>query len=401
MMPAQLTTASFATYPSQAHSFALQYLDVLQKLPLPLATTMLREIVFYDWQFPAERRNLESQFVWLRARSDAERQEILHGFAQLSLPAEITSQDWVTRPQQFSQVMAAYLWSTHQIDAFHVAASNYALAWRAAVSDPAPALPQLCIVVLGSGVKAANYSLFRKLRPHGVFYSQVDPMGGMQSIRDVISQRAAKLPARYEHWHIDGGNAEDWNVPGLTRMSWQELEPLRKAILQRMQTVVVSPDGGPEKLKSFLADTTLDEVGATPGKDEVLSRFAVSILTGGSGTQIYSTTFAQWTAREVLRRAQPSTLLVRFAPRQEQVSIDELLDHAASHNSLDSEGSLVDADMGTFYTWINQQRLTGATQTSFVAWSQEHNQAMAIGPGLPRGTVAANSITVTQLLERS
>ena len=42
-------------------------------------------------------------------------------------------------------------------------------------------------------------------------------------------------------------------------------------------------------------------------KDEVLERFKVSLLTEGSGTQIFSTSFAQWAAREALRRAQPLT----------------------------------------------------------------------------------------------
>jgi len=51
------------------------------------------------------------------------------------------------------------------------------------------------------------------------------------------------------------------------------------------------------------------------GGDAVLNRFQLSVLTEGSGTQIYSTTFVQWAARELLRRAQPLTLLARFAPR--------------------------------------------------------------------------------------
>jgi hypothetical protein len=48
--------------------------------------------------------------------------------------------------------------------------------------------------------------------------------------------------------------------------------------------------------------------------DAVLSRFQVSVLTEGSGTQVFSTTFVQWAAREAFRRAQPLTLLLRFAP---------------------------------------------------------------------------------------
>ena len=57
----------------------------------------------------------------------------------------------------------------------------------------------------------------------------------------------------------------------------------------------------------------------------MLNHFQLKLLTEGSGTQIFSTTFAQWTAREALRRAQPLTMLVRFAPRQRQRPMNELL----------------------------------------------------------------------------
>src|SRR5437762_14205945 len=80
-------------------------------------------------------------------------------------------------------------------------------------------------------------------------------------------------------------------------------------------------------------------------KDEVLERFEISMLTEGSGTQIFSTTFAQWTAREALRRAQPLTLLVRFAPRQRQKPMNEMLSAGHEVAELDPLGSLIDADI--------------------------------------------------------
>src|SRR5579872_2720307 len=93
--------------------------------------------------------------------------------------------------------------------------------------------------------------------------------------------------------------------------------------------------------------------------DEVLERFELKLLTEGSGTQIFSTVFAQWATREALRRAEPLTLLVRFAPRQRQRPMNELLSNAGATPELDPEGSLIDADMGAYYHWINQQRLQG------------------------------------------
>src|SRR6266496_1827858 len=118
--------------------------------------------------------------------------------------------------------------------------------------------------------------------------------------------------------------------------------------------------------------------------DEILQRFQLKLLAEGSGTQLFSTTFAQWTAREVLRRAQPLTLLVRFAPRQRQRPMNELLSGTGSNVEVDPTGSLVDADMAAYYQWINQRRLPGSEQSSFLVWFEGHSQALAIAPSLPR-----------------
>ena len=78
----------------------------------------------------------------------------------------------------------------------------------------------------------------------------------------------------------------------------------------------------------------------------MLNRFQVSVLTEGSGTQFFSPTFVQWAARELLRRAQPLTLLARFAPRQTGRSMNEMLADTQTRAVLDPLGSLIDADMG-------------------------------------------------------
>ena len=132
--------------------------------------------------------------------------------------------------------------------------------------------------------------------------------------------------------------------------------------------------------------------------DAVLDHFEISLLTEGSGTQIFSTTFAQWTAREALRRAQPLTLLVRFAPRQKQRPMNELLSGIDVNPEPDFLGSLIDADMGAYYQWVNQQRLPGFEQSSFLAWFEGHSQAIAIGPSLPRGATSNSSMSLSEVL---
>jgi hypothetical protein len=65
----------------------------------------------------------------------------------------------------------------------------------------------------------------------------------------------------------------------------------------------------------------------------------------------------------------------------------------------DAEGSLVDADMGAYYTWINQNRLPDADQARFLAWFEGHGTAIAIGPAAPKGTVSDTPIDLAKVME--
>lgn len=53
---------------------------------------------------------------------------------------------------------------------------------------------------------------------------------------------------------------------------------------------------------------------------------------------------------------------------------------------------------GAYYTWINLHRLTGTESATFMVWSEPDRQAVATGPGLPRGVEAPNPVTLERLL---
>jgi hypothetical protein len=78
--------------------------------------------------------------------------------------------------------------------------------------------------------------------------------------------------------------------------------------------------------------------------------------------------------------------------------MNELLSGSQGSPALDFTGSLIDGDMGAYYHWINQQRLPGSEQSSFLVWFEGHNQALAIGPSLPRGATSNSVIDVGELL---
>ena len=54
--------------------------------------------------------------------------------------------------------------------------------------------------------------------------------------------------------------------------------------------------------------------------------------------------------------------------------------------------------MGAYYNWLNQQRLSGADQSSFLVWFEGHDKAIAIGPAMPRGTESSSPTDLKQLL---
>ena len=78
--------------------------------------------------------------------------------------------------------------------------------------------------------------------------------------------------------------------------------------------------------------------------------------------------------------------------------MNELLSNASSKTELDFVRSLIDADMGSYYHWINQQRLPGFEQSSFLVWLEGQNQAIAIAPSLPRGAESNSEIDVAKLI---
>jgi hypothetical protein len=405
MLPVDLKPEQFAGYPPEARKLVTEYLAALRRLPLSFLASLLREVVDYDFKFPAERRALEKELANLSSLSAEQAKDWFLGFAQIRLSPQLEQFDWVNAPAQFVEQLSSHLWTTHQLDAFRIAATTYAERLRAAVPPVAPAIPRLGITVIGHGVDAHEEVLFRKLRPHGAYFSHVQPENGLQLLLDAVAKRAKAHPAAHAHWYIDGGQAAECDA-AVTCVSYGALEPARASLSSKMRAEIERPGMGPETLRTVLAQLRPADLGfagaadASTGKsgNAVLDRFQVKLLTEGSGTQVFSTTFAQWAAREALRRAQPLTLLVRFAPRQRQKPMNEMLSGNGGPAELDPVGSLVDADLGAYYNWLNQQRLPGAEQSSFLVWFENHGEAVAIGPSMPRGTESTTVVDLQGML---
>lgn len=397
MLPAELTADDFDGYPPEARKLAVGSLTVFRRLPLTFLPSLLGEVIEYDFKFPSERTTIEKELANLNSLSPQEISDWFSAFEQIRLSPPLESMDWVTNPAQFVEQLSAYLWSSQQLDAFRSAAIAYGDRLRKTIPPESSSAPRLGIAVIGKDVDHYEKPIFQKLRSYGTYFNQIKPENGLDTLLNAVTTRAKNFPVAYGHWYVDGGQAAAPH-PAVTCISYASLEAARVALSARIRNEIEKPGMGPEKLRSLLARMRPEDLGFSKEGDPILNRFQVRILTEGSGTQVFSTTFAQWTAREVLRRAQPITLLVRFAPRQRQKPMNELLSENPTNADIDPIGSLVDGDMGAYYNWINQRHLTGAEQSSFLAWFENHSQAVAIGPSMPRGTASTESATLANLL---
>ncbi len=402
MLPSELTLTDFNSFPREARATASAHLSLLQSLPLALAPFVLRELAGLDWKLPAERRTVEAQLRTLDNASSAERARLLAGFRSIDLGegrGSPANHDWLHDPSGFIESLTAWLWSSHQTDRFREVADGFAQACAAA-NPAAPTPDRLGLIVIGQGAPRSATPLFRRLRPFGIHVTNLDPSGGLPILFQAALSRAASSPsASFAHWSIDG--AHSLAAPpasGLAQVGYADLEPAREQLLARTTHAIASGTMGPESLRSLLAHLKPSEIGLSedPGRS-ALSYFQLSLLTEGSGTQIFATTFVQWAARECIRRAEPQTLLLRFTPRQEAQSMDAMLGGSPATGP-DPAGSLVDADEAAWLTFLNLRRLP-ASALRFLVWHEDQREAVVVGPGLPAGTSSATPMDMHAVLK--
>ncbi|MEP6715266.1 MAG: hypothetical protein ABJC09_06810 [Terriglobia bacterium] len=393
MTPADLDTSSFSRYPPQAAAWCARRIGLLKRLPLAVAPSIFEQAIAFDWKFPAEKVRLTGQISALAALAPAAFDRVVAPLEAITLPEALAKSDWVNHPAVFVETLTAHLWSTGQIDRYREAARTLL---DSAPVEAEPVRKRTVIFLAGAALTAPSYPLFERLRASGLHAVDVAHDAEQTWALELLAKNASATEDRYANWYLDGG--EPWPLPPaagpIITLSYAHLDPVRKAVLYRMNRATRAGDG-PELLHRQLVAMQPEECGAqTLTPDPVLQHFMVDLFTQGSGTQIYSTTFVQWAAREILRRASPQTLVVRVAPRVRQRGLNELIATPGLNPDLDAAGSLVDADMAAYYTWLELQKLPGAADCIFLAWFQGRGEAFLTGPSIPRNVTASSRMTI-------
>lgn len=393
-MALALSLQSFASYPPQGREVALAHLDALRQMPVALLPVFLVDLKNYDWKFPLEQQEIVRRMDFAQANPAA-----LAGFRGIAVSSSLENSSLVSDPEQFLARMTAYLWASLQMDAYRQAADRFVRLFEDAAPSSHGSLPRLVMLCIGRDAAPPQTPLFQKLRRFGQLRTNVTTSGGADALLAALAERAADDSAAYNHWYIDGGSSLPGALPAaVTQFSYPAVAPINREILDRMMACIQA-GSGPEVLHAELADPALHLSHSNAvTSDPRLRHFALSVLTEGSGTQIFSTTFVQWTVREVLRRAQPATLLARFAPRQRQKPFNAMVAAAARTTDLDPDGSLIDADMAAYYAYLEMMRLPGADRAAFLVWFEDHSLAFVAGPGVAAGTIDATPAPMSRLL---
>jgi hypothetical protein len=398
MTPDQLSPAAFAGLPPKARAFANDHLALLRRLPLVLCPSFLQQIQELDTSFPAETASLRWQSDALQALSQSQFDSLIGPLKAISLSSSLTRANWVGRPAAFVTELTAYLWSSGQMTQFRNATASLFASVPPQVDDT----HRLVVVILGQGAQVDSKSVLRKLRKQGVFLTAVQNAKAPTEIRELLLKHAAGPAGDYAAWYIDGGQVDQEiarDLIGIQLVTYPGLATVRDRVLNRMQVDIASPGSGPEHLRDQLAVLTQSDSHATDlTSDAVLQRFYTELFTQSSGPQIFSTSFVQWTGRELARRAKPSTLLLRYAPRQRHRGLNELLP-GTEVAPVDVQGSLRDAEMGAFYNWIEMKRVTAPDKLTFVVWVEGYPLAVVLGPGSPAGSICTTPMTLSKAVE--
>ncbi|MEO8595288.1 MAG: hypothetical protein ABI759_18345 [Candidatus Solibacter sp.] len=397
MTPGALDQSNFGRYPALGRQFAINHVNLLRRLPLAVLPSILEQVITLDWKFPRERDQLEVLLMALQKLDPEAFQKLAAPFSKIDLPAKLTAFDWVNQPAQFVQLLTPLLWSSGQIDRYRDAATQLFAPMSTASTGPAE-YSRVVLFVAAGALTAPRYPLFSKLRPHGLHFTNVEPEDDSSWALDLLTRRASGHQEPYLHWYLDGGEARSVQGSSITTLSYKGLDPVRRAVVAKMDRAI--RDGvGPEVLYRQMAAMQPAECGAqTVTTDPVLQHFVVDLFTLGAGTQIYSTTFVQWTAREILRRAQPETMFVRVAPRVRGQDLNSLVKGTQAETELDPAGSMVDADLAAYYTWLELRKLPGSEGSVFLAWFPGRHEALLTGPSVPTNVRSESAMKIGQIL---
>lgn len=346
---------------------APDYKELISRLPRTFGPALNDQLHQWEMLFPAEQRQLKAQMDWLAALPSAE-------FKTLFAPI-VQVEDRMDLPKW--QPGSTGL-SIHDVGV--MARSPLYPQWRqqvekvfAHIDDAIQAsgvmkpVPRMVVSILPSGLPKPTDPLWPELAELGQWVQLDRPFLKLEEtlVPAIVKRKApAGLEPDETTWVIECGKRLSGEAGGVTSLSWDALEKVRREFLNRLNGIsrdIKSADQTTNELKRLDIRKLLDPA---TGESPRLREFLRGILLSGNGSLVFNNSFVQWAASEALRRAQPQVLFAGFGLRQKLKPFSSVVlfeDQNRSNPTPDQEdpaGSLTDAAFLAQYVYLAAQRVS-------------------------------------------
>ena len=356
--------------------------DLLARLPTTFVPVLNEQLANWGQLFPAERRPIRTSMEYLDSLPEEEFRSLLGPIFDLEAKMDLAS--WSGDRSRLSIQ-----------DTSRLARSPHYPQWRVEVEklfenihqatvkaeDPARARNKLVVVIMPAGLPEDSGQRWQRMARRGRWYQLAEPFGKVLGplVGALADRESHQTTEPIEHtWILE--SATELTPFGdretVTLLSFEELEKARVHFSRKLNEI----DKVMESLDQTYTDLRSDDMTKLlrgPARDDVrLREFIRELFLSGNGAVQFCNSFVQWGASEILRRAEPQTLICYFGIRDEIKPFSGLVlfEDQSTANPVpykpDPRGSLIDIGLLGEYVHLSAVRrpnYQGRTATVFAA----------------------------------
>ena len=396
--------ARLQKFSEEARSLLASHQDLLREVPAAFRPLLVRQLRAWESLFPPERESLTRILKWLRRSGAGERETLFRPFKSMTLP-DASDLDPIFEEEKLLDRCLKHFKREGTYQAWRTSVDDIFQRVTAGGSGEA-AGPKFVFVTLGEGTSRAQTLDDPDHRFVSYFWNHLEPLGTLFTSLATEPAGAAGAPLvslfrsalgrpQIKVWAIETGKslkpAGD-PATGATWFSFEQLRPVLDRVTRKMADTMLAGVSGPEALYSKITDFKIEELGLPTYQDSRIQKLIEQVILQGSGALVINNTFAEWTAVQALRRVEPDLLMVRFGQRRRFVPLRQLDPFQPARPGSedlpaeDSGESLQDADVLTYYIWLETRKNPRyKDRTYFLIYLEGSRAALFIGPGIHAG----------------
>ena len=396
--------ARLQRFSAEARALLEAHQDILLDVPAAFRPLLVRQLRAWESLFPPERESLTRILKWLQRSGASERETLFRPFKPLTLP-DAPDLDPIFEEEKLLERCLRHFKKEGTYQTWRLAVDDVFQRVTAGGSAEA-AGPKFVFVTLGEGTSRVQTLDDTQHRFVSYFWNHLEPLGtlftslaaepaGSAGAPFVSLFRSALGSPQIKVWAIETGTALKPSgdpAAGAIWFSFEQLRPVLDRITRKIADTMLAGVSGPEALYSKITDFKIEELGLPTYQDSRIQKLIEQVILQGSGALVINNTFAEWAAVQALRRVEPDLLMVRFGQRRRFVplrQLDPFQQPRPGSEDLpaeDSGGSLQDADVLTYYIWLETRKNPRyKDRTYFLIHLEGSRAALFIGPGIHAG----------------